>query len=454
MEKTVDILVIGGCSAGLYFAGLMARQGFRVLVCEKSSEEKLGDRYNIIHIAKEQFGRFGLHEPGKGDPEYVAEFSRSIQKSALNKWPKNSYTTIKVLRRGPLMRRLANWAREQGAEILFETSFGKPLYDEKNILAGAVFQSSGNELHVHARLSADASGIPAALRTSLPSGYGVENFVTGPRDMFYVALHYVNLKHPETDKVETNTTWTQYKVWLAPQHETDGAIIGVGANLSYEYAENVFRRFEAKGYLPEYELDHIEKGCTPYRRPPYSFVADGCIALGDAACLTNPWSGEGVPYAWLLCKIAAEEYGRIMKDGGVPSAASAWNINLRYIREQGALFAKNLAMLCGATDCTDKENDYEYKHSIIYEDDAEKGKHNLALGLLGGLLSGGISVKSLGNLLNAAGIGGKIEKHYLKFPDSPAGLAAWSARADALWAQAGSMADMAEKDLNRAAASY
>ncbi|MDR2607669.1 MAG: hypothetical protein LBC57_04690, partial [Treponema sp.] len=61
---------------------------------------------------------------------------------------------------------------------------------------------------------------------------------------------------------------------------------------------------------------------------------------------------------------------------------------------------------------------------------------------------GGISVKSLGNLLNAAGIGGKIEKHYLKFPDSPAGLTAWSARADALWARAGSMADMAEKDLN------
>jgi electron-transferring-flavoprotein dehydrogenase len=446
MKKNVDVVVAGGCSAGLYFAGLMARQGFKTLVCDRSSEEKLGDRYNIIHIAKEQFGRFGLREPDTGDPEYVAEFSRSIQKSALDRWPKNSFTTIKVLRRGPLMRRLAAWAREQGAEILFDTEYKKSLYDEKGVLNGAELNGPKGALQVHARLVADASGIPAVVRTGLPAAYGVENFTTGPRDMFYVVLRYVRLKNPERDRVTINTTWTQYKTWLAPQHETDGAIMGIGANLSYEYAEKVFRRFEKKGYLPPYELDHIEKGCTPYRRPPYSLVADGFIVLGDAACITNPWSGEGVPYGWLPGKIAAEEYGRVMKDGGFPSKEASWNINRRYMKEQGALFAKNLAMLSGATDCTDEENDYEYKHSIIYEDGAEKGKHNLALGLLGGLLSGGISAKSLGNLLSAANIGGKIEKHYLDFPASPQGFPGWIKKADALWAKSGSMAGMAERD--------
>ncbi|MDR0600759.1 MAG: FAD-dependent monooxygenase [Treponema sp.] len=447
MEKNADILVTGGCSAGLYFAGLAARQGFKVIVCDKSDEGKLGDRYNIIHIAKEHFGRFGLAEPVSGDPEYVAEFSRGIQKSALNNWPKNSYAAIKVLRRGPLMRRLAKWARGEGAEILFDAEYEKSLYDAKGTLCGALFNTQGGALRVHARLTADASGIPAVVRTGLPPSCGVENFVTGPRDMFYVVLHYVNLKHPERDKITVNTTWTQYKTWLAPQHDADGAIMGVGANLSYEYAEKVFARFAAKGYLPEYEPDHIEKGCTPYRRPPYSLVGDGFVVLGDAACITNPWSGEGVPYGWLLDAIAAGEYGRIMKNGGAPSAEASWNINLRYIREQGALFAKNLAMLSGAVSCTDRENDYEYKHSIIYEDDAEKGKHNMALGLLGGLLSGGISPGAFGRLLAAAAIGSRIEKHYLSFPKTPAGLAAWSAKADALWAKAGSMASLAEKDM-------
>jgi hypothetical protein len=48
--------------------------------------------------------------------------------------------------------------------------------------------------------------------------------------------------------------------------------------------------------------------------------------------------------------------------------------------------------------------------------------------------------------LGAAGIGEKIYQHYLAFPSTPAGLAGWADRADALWRKAGSMADAAEKD--------
>ncbi|GHT61298.1 hypothetical protein FACS1894109_19750 [Spirochaetia bacterium] len=167
--------------------------------------------------------------------------------------------------------------------------------------------------------------------------------------------------------------------------------------------------------------------------------------MGDAACITNPWSGEGVPYAWRLGAIAAEEYSRAMKDGAYPSRESVWNINVRYQKEQGALFAQNLAMLCGAVGCTEKENDYEFKHAIIYEDETEKG--NLLLKLLKAFVSGGISPKSLGNLIHAAGTGGAIFKHYTAYPGTPEGLPQWIQQADALWEKAGSMADLAERDL-------
>jgi flavin-dependent dehydrogenase len=285
------------------------------------------------------------------------------------------------------------------------------------------------------------------VRTSLPAHYGIETFVTGPKDQFYVVLHYTSLKNPERDKVSTNTTWTHYKTWLAPQHDNNGAIIGIGANLSFDYAERCYQRFVRKGFLPEFELDHIEQSSTPYRRPPYSLVADNFISLGDAACLTNPWSGEGVPYGWLLCAIAADEYGGILKGGGNPDRNAAWHINLRYIKEQGALFAKNLAMLSGATDCTEAENDYEFRRSIIYEDDAERGKGNLVVKLIGALFAGGLSLKALGNLMGASGVGEKIYKHYMAFPQSPAGFDAWVLAAEELWGKAGSMAERAEKDL-------
>ena len=264
-----------------------------------------------------------------------------------------------------------------------------------------------------------------------------------------MVLHYADLKNPEKDKVEINTTWTHYKTWLAPQHKEGGAIMGVGANLSAKYAELCFQRFAAKGFLPEYSLGHIEGGSTPYRRPPYSFVADGFIALGSAACISNPWSGEGVPYGWLLCSVASEEFGRAMKNGAYPLRQNVWTVNKRYIHEQGAEFAKNLAMLSGAVSCTEQENDYEYKHSIIYEDDDNPPKGGLVPKLLKGLFTRGISISALHNLLHAADIGERIRKHYMAFPDNPEAFNKWVIKADTLWSKAGSMAELAEKDLQK-----
>ncbi|MDR1218070.1 MAG: NAD(P)/FAD-dependent oxidoreductase [Treponema sp.] len=446
MKRDVDVLVIGGCTAGLYFAGLMARQGYRTVVCDCSRQEYLGRRYDVIHVGKEHFGRFGIPELGPGDMDYVTTFRRSILRSALDKWPKNACVEILVLRRVGFIRRLADWAKEQGVEILYETAFTEPLF-ENGRLSGALLCNGTGDIQINARLTADASGISAAVRTRLPDDYGVENFVTGSRDQFYVKLRYVRLKHPEKDRVEISTTWPYYKTWIAPREESDGAIFGVGANLSFDYADRCFKRFAGRVKLPEHELDHIEQSSTPYRRPPYSFVAGGFVVLGDAACVTNPWSGEGVPYAWLLCSIAAEEFGKAMKDGAYPVQDAVWSVNGRYAKAQGALFAQNLAMLSGAVSCTPEENDYEFEKSIIFEDEDEKGKGNLVLKLLKGLLSGRLSWKSLSRLAAAAGIGAKIYKHYMAYPESPQGLADWARKADALWAKSGSMADLAEADL-------
>ncbi|MDR0644055.1 MAG: NAD(P)/FAD-dependent oxidoreductase [Treponema sp.] len=446
MKEKTDVLVIGACTAGLYFAGLMAQKGFRVLVCDRSSTADLGCRYDIIHIGEEYFSQFGLPKPGPGDEDYVETFHKSILVSALNNYPKNNSVDILVLRRVPFMRRLTDWARSCGAEVSLETEFVEPLFDETGKLCGALLRKDGAKLRVKARLTVDASGIDAAVRVKLPNNYGVENFVTGPRDQFYVVLRYVTLKNPTEDKPQFTKTWPYYKTWIAPQQDADGAILGIGANLSFDYAQRCWERFCAKGFLPEHEVQYIEQSSTPYRRPPYSFVADGFIALGDAACVTNPWSGEGVPYAWFLCSIAAEEFAEVMKNGVYPTQTAAWAINTRYQRSQGAEFAQNLAMLSGAVDCSPKENDYEFAHSIIFEDEHEKGKHNFILGILKGVLFGGISVKSLMNLVKAASTGGKILKHYRSFPENPSDFGGWTAKANVLWAGAGSMTDLAERD--------
>jgi flavin-dependent dehydrogenase len=447
MERETDVLVVGACTAGLYFAGLMAKQGFKVLVCDSSSEENLGRRYDVIHIGQEYFKKYGLYESKPGDDEFVEIFHKSILRSALDKWPKNTSADIMVLRRIPLMKRLASWAREQGAEVLFDTAFAEPRLDESGRLCGAALSSgNGEKITVKARLVADASGIAAVVRTKLPAGYGVENFVTTARDQFYVVLQYVSLKHPE-DKPKLSQTWPYYKAWIAPELRQDGAILGIGANLSFDYAMLCWKRFASRIKLPEHELEYIEQSSTPYRRPPYSFVADGFVVLGAAACIANPWSGEGVPYAWLHCSIAAEEFGKAMKNNAYPNREAVWQVNPRYQKMQGALFAQNLAMLSGAVNCSPEENDYEFEHSIIFEDEMETGQGNLIAKLLKGLFSGGLSFASLKNLVQAAVTGSNIFKHYQAYPQNPGGFDAWVKKADRLWSKARSMAELAEKDL-------
>jgi flavin-dependent dehydrogenase len=243
------------------------------------------------------------------------------------------------------------------------------LYNENGRICGAEVSSEKESVNIQARLTVDCSGISAAARTQLPEGYGVENFKINAHEQFYIVLRYVKFTDPDFNLAPMG--WPYYKTWIAPQHHQGGAIIGVGANLSFDYAEHCYKRFTEAVALPSHELMYMEKSVTPYRRPPYSFVADGFAVLGDAACITNPWSGEGVPYSWRLCAIATEEFGRAMQNNAYPLQGQVWNVNIRYTNEQGAQFAQFLSMFPGVVDCSEKENDYEFEKSIIFQDDQE-----------------------------------------------------------------------------------
>lgn len=186
MEKQYDVLVVGACTAGLYFAALMARKGYKVLVIDKDGGETLGSRYDIFHLAKKTFDRFGVEPPKPGDAEYVRELSQLFTRSALDKYPKTAKQETFVLRRHPFMLRLAARAREQGADVMLDAHFENLTYSRDGKISGAVLTHKGEPVTVAARLVADASGAASAVRASLPDGYGVENFPISPRDKFFM----------------------------------------------------------------------------------------------------------------------------------------------------------------------------------------------------------------------------------------------------------------------------
>ena len=430
-----DVIIVGACTAGTYFAGLLAERGLKVLVLDKDSEANLAKRLDIIHFTRDSYAQFGVEPSGEGDEEFVRNFNVCYGKSALNNHLKTNYINVAVLHLPLFIKRLRKTAAEKGAQFRFGTAF-KALRYENGRIAGVI---TAEAEEIPSRMVVDASGIAAVVRRTINDPF-MENFETGPRDKFYVLLKYVKLKDPNL-VITDSTSWPYYKGWIAPQHTPGGAIVGVGANLSFDYARKCMAKFEKAIPLPEYELQYEEMACTPYRRPPFSFVTDGFMAIGDAACLTKPINGEGIPAAWVQCTPAADIIARAMAGGAYPTREALWEINRIYQTGEGAAYAGERAMLIGAVDMTEKDNDYLYKKGIVFKSDDETEVENLLGALVLGVLKGEFSLKALLSLASATLKGEALKKHYENYPATPADYPAWEKKAQKLWKKAGSMAD-------------
>lgn len=430
-----DVIVVGACTAGTYFSGLLGKAGLRVLVIDKDSEENLCKRLDIVHFTRDSYAQFGLEPSEPGDEEFVRNFNICYSKSALNNHLKENAISVAVLHLPLFIKRLRKNALAHGVEFRFSTAFDRLLYEDGRIRG--IVTASGEK--IRSRLVVDASGISAVVRRSMDDPY-IENFETGPRDKFYVLLKYVELLDKSVT-IDASTGWPYFKGWIAPQHHAGGAIIGVGANLSFDYARKCMAKFENAIPLPEYRLQYEEAACTPYRRPPFSFVTDGFLVIGDAACLTKPINGEGIPSAWVQCTPAADVVIRALKDGAYPTREALWEINTLYQRGEGAAYAGERAMLIGAVDMSPKDNDFMFGKGIVFRSDDEEGPANLPLALLGGVITGQFSIRAFVNLMKATLKGMALEKHYKNYPNSPAGYAQWAKKAYKLWKKAGSMAD-------------
>lgn len=431
-----DVVIVGACTAGTYFSSLLGKGGLKVLVIDADTEENLAKRLDIIHFTKDSYAQFGLEPAVEGDPEFVRDFTTCLSRSALNNHEKTNYLPVSVLHLPLFIARLRREAVSNGAQFRFGTAFRELSFDENHRINGIITDQGET---IHARLVVDASGIRAVVRTSLDDSF-METFETGPRDKFYVLLKYVQLKD-KSQEVALSTSWPYYKGWIAPQHHSGGAIVGVGANLSFDYARKCMAKFEAAIPLPEYTLQYEEAACTPYRRPPFSFVTDGFLVIGDAACLTKPINGEGIPSAWVHCTPAAQVVIDAMKNGAYPTKEALWKINTLYQRGEGAAYSGERALLIGAVDMRPEDNDYMFSQGIIFHSDDEKEPDNLMAALVKGVVKGKFSLAALKSLASAALKGAALEKHYRNFPETPDGYPAWEKKALRLWDRAGSMAD-------------
>jgi flavin-dependent dehydrogenase len=447
MDYDFDIVIIGAATSGSYFAHLMAKKGYKVKVIEKLDRSKVGTRFDIVHMLKDDFGKFGLPMPKEGDKDYAFVFTGVQTLSPYNNYPKKTNETVVGMHLHEYTVRLNDMAIESGAEIEYNAEFTDFIYNDSGKICGVAYTTAEGAKSVTCRLAVDCSGVSAVGRTKLPAGYGVDNSPITDKDVFFVVLRYVLYSNPN-DYLKGSKGWPSYKSWEAPQADPRGAILGIGASLSFEQAEAGFEDFQKSVPLPEYTLTRIEKGVTPYIQSLYSFVGDGFIASGDAACLTKPNNGEGITSAMVQMVIAAEVADKALKANDV-SAKNLWDINVRYNRGQGADFALVRTTLIKTVKGASKEDfEYFFKKDIIF---SEKMIGGLKIGLadmvlmgvrlIAGAVTGKISSKAIISLVSGLVLGVRLLNLYKKFPQNPDGFASWKTKADKLWNKVGKMSD-------------
>ena len=438
MER-YDVAIVGGATAGAYFALKMAKKGYSVKIIEKLSPEKLGTRMDIFHVSQTDLKTFDIPTVHKGDSEWAFEFTENHFSSPSNRYSVYTKSEIVGLHMHEYIALMVKRAVDAGAKIEYGAEFREFIFTD-GAISGIRYETADGIKEVGARTVVDCSGSGAAARRALPNGYGIENFILTDEDMFYVVLRYV--KFP---KEPINTFWLNTKSWVAPFSTNPcEKIIGTGSTGSYDRAFSEAARLDASADFGEIESVRTEKGTTPYRRPPYSLVADNFIVTGDAACLTKPDCGEGVTSAMVMMDITAETLDHALRNNDT-SKKALWEINRKYNRRQGAEFSLVRAFMTKLVNCaSDDDLEYCFKNGIIFN---EKFLNNGNIGpadiiktvidVIKGVSKKNISSKTIASVLEGASLGIALMTHYNSFPEKIEGYEKWCRISDKLWKKVG-----------------
>ncbi|MCH5190882.1 MAG: NAD(P)/FAD-dependent oxidoreductase [Oscillospiraceae bacterium] len=453
MEK-YDVLIVGASTTGCHFAHKMTEKGFRVLVIEKEQPENVSRSYDIFHMSKAEIEQFDLELPDESNPVREFSFTSSPMISPYGNHPKEGgYFPVVGFHKHDYIMLMAERAKNSGAEIIYGASFEDFIFDDLGRIIGAKYKTDEGEKEAFARIVADCSGIPSAARTKLPDTSVVENGKLSPRDVFFVVLYYVKYLDRELDPRSLDGFFMQYKSWSAPAGEDYDAILGIGAGHSFEYAEEVFHtQFMKNVKFPEFTVEKIERGLTPYRRSVYSFVDDGFIVLGDAACLTKPTSGEGCTSSLVLSEIAVEVISNFLKSDKFLTKERMWSINKRYMKAQGKDFDSMRPLLMGVIAPNFDEAEYLFANDIIFSQKILGGANSgiqidgkdiadIIKGITKGIATKKLKSASIGKLLWGLKKSVEVGGHYDDYPDDPKDFPEWKEKAEELWSSIGSLAD-------------
>ncbi len=461
------VAIAGAGPAGLLLAQKLAEKGISVAVFEAGDETSLGhdwsDAVEKDALASAGFelpevvsGRWSgktvkhseqddnLFEPHRIDPLEIRSPDLSCTVAGGVEF---RYITTD---RKALARRLVRRARDAGAELFFRHRAEMPLGDTEGSLeairVSGMRVSSVNgsgTFDVSADVTVDATGIASRLRRSLAGAPALSRKFAGP-ELAYACRRVCRLdpdKAPADDLADHYRYGAYRGYFWTHLHHDDSVDVGGGVREEPGRVDPEDIIDEMIRNRPSITQTVIRGGGGPVLvgRSPFSLVASGFVAVGDAAGQVIPTTGCGVGGAMTGALLAAGIIEAALKRGDF-SIKALWPVNYVWFSGRGSHFAA----LCAVKDLlqalSHEEISFLMNKGIMNRRtlspaingvfDPPSAKESLrAAGA--GILRPGLLLK----IARANLLGAKIQRHYRTYPDrwDPAAFARWAETAGKLF---------------------
>ena len=392
------IIVAGAGHGGIAAASMLSKRGFDVTVYEKSTEEALGYDWTDI-FDKNGFVAAEMEVPPKElyNLKHDMTFYGPSMTTALHQNTPEDQLEIQMERKDIYRYLIAN-AKNNGVKFKFGTTVEKPI-----IFGNRVVGIKTDKAVEFADLVIDAAGIDSALRTKLPSSFGIQNETAG-YERFYVYRAFFN-KTAEVDDID------KFKVlmlhdnklgicWVATEENHTDVLIGRFQPLDQrEVDETIEKLREGNSSIGTTIVRGGQFVNIPVRQTLGILVADGYAAIGDSAFMTVPIIGSGIANSLKAARILADAVSAD-KDCAF-SAASLWKYQTDFYKEIGSGLAPLACVKLMLTRLEGSDLDYIFDNGILNADDMTIGADSTNLGaMLSGMSPDDIKIKLSGLVKN------------------------------------------------------
>ena len=443
MEESYDVLVAGAGTAGATAAYFLAREGLKVALIDMKPKEQIGLKVCGDAIDVRHFDRVGIPHPT--GQEVDGRFG-GVKVFAPNE---KDYFIVEgegyALNRHAFGQRLLKMAEQAGVEVLAEHHAFRPLVEGSNVVGVEVKDLKGRRIYeIRAKVTIDATGVPARLRTSLPSEWWVS--YKPPHEDFYSAFREI-IDVEEVPERERGYAVIYLNMDIAPggywwAFHKGGNLINLGIGVQWKEGNPNPKDAYSEHLRPRYKIRrviHSGGGLGPSRKPVPCMVWNGFVALGDAICAANPIHGGGIGPSMLSAKAAAETILEALSADD-PSLSGLWGYHKRYHEVYGAKQAGLDILRMYLQRLTNDDLNFIISSGVI------SGKDVYEIGTKGRLASEVVSRVTSGlkllrrpsilrQLLKVKEYMDRAVEMYLNYPESPDGFERWLAEEQKLFAE-------------------